>query len=83
MTKITKKRLRKSTWNTYSIRGYTHDVANDQASAGGVHLYQIRYTKHGWQKRVLQSNGRHEAYGEVSPVDYSEGAAAFAEAEAI
>lgn len=77
----TSKTLRKTTWNTYATRGYTYDVANDQASAGGVHLHQVRKTNAGWQTRVCQSNGRHEAYGPVSPVPDADGEAYFATAE--
>lgn len=74
--------IRKSQWNTYATYGYTYDVANDQASAGGVHLHQVRKTKGGfWQKRIVQSNGRHTAYGPVSPITEEEGEAAFATAQ--
>ena len=69
--------IKNSTWNTYRTLGYTYDVANDQASAGGVHLHQVRKTKAGWQKRIKQSNGRHVAYGPVSTMTDAEGAAAF------
>ncbi len=72
--------MRKSTWNTYKTRGYTHDVANDQASAGGVHHHQVRKTASGWQVRIVQSNGRHVAYGPVSPVSDEDGEAYFATA---
>ncbi len=77
---MTKTKLNKSTWNTYHTSGYTHDVANDQASAGGVHLHQVRKTRHGWQHRVYQSNGQHGAAGPVSLIDESEGEAHFATA---
>ncbi len=73
--------MRKSTWNTWATRGYTHDVANDQQSAGGVHLHQVRKTKAGWQARVEQSNGRFSSYGEVSPITNEEGEARFATAK--
>ena len=59
------KAVRKNNWNTYCTTGYTYDAANDQASAGGVHLHQIRKTRKGWQKRILQSNGQHQA---TSPI---------------
>ena len=49
------------TYTTVLTRGYTHDVANDQRSAGGVHLTQIRKTTDGWMMRIKQSNGRHSA----------------------
>lgn len=73
--------MRKSTWNTYRITGYTYDVANDQASAGGVHEHQVRRTKSGWQTRILQSNGRHSSFGPVSPLSDAEGEALFATAQ--
>ena len=79
MTVTTK--LRKTTWNTYYVGGYTHDVANDQSSAGGVHLYQVRKTKSGWQQRIEQSNGRHSAFSPVIPIDEQDGEAKFATAQ--
>lgn len=77
---MTKSALRKSAWNTYYTGGYTHDVANDQASAGGVHLHQVRKTKGGWQKRICQSNGRHQSYGPTERLTDTEGEAKFATA---
>jgi len=62
-----------SKWNTYYVGGYTHDVANDQSSAGGVHLHQVRKTSKGWQKRICQSNGKHQAYGIIEKISDSEG----------
>jgi hypothetical protein len=79
--KIMKTTISKTTWNTYRTTGYTHDVANDQASAGGVHHHQIRRTKKGWQKRICQSNGSHRAYGPVTTVDDATGEAMFATAQ--
>lgn len=73
--------MKKTTWNTYALTGYMMDVANDQASAGGVHLHQIRKTKAGWQRRVCQSNGRHEAYGPVSSISDADGEAHYATAQ--
>lgn len=73
--------MRKTTWNTYRTTGYAFDAANDQASAGGVHNHQVRHTRDGWQKRIEQSNGRHRAYSEVSPLSDQDGAAAFATAQ--
>lgn len=69
--------MKNTTWNTYRTTGYTHDVAQDQRSAGGVHHHQVRKTKNGWQKRIRQSNGRHESFGEVSAMTDDEGAAAY------
>jgi hypothetical protein len=73
--------IRKTAWNTYRTTGYTNDVANDQASAGGVHHHQVRKGAKGWQVRVCQSNGRHVSYGPVSPISDAEGEARFATAE--
>lgn len=74
--------MRKTTWNTYATTCYMYDVANDQASAGDLHLHQIRWHRqHGWQTRICQSNGRHSAYGAVSPAEDAEGAAMFATAQ--
>lgn len=75
--------MRKSTWNTYRTTGYTHDVANDQRSAGGVHHHQVRLAPSGaWQYRILQTNGRHRSIGVASVIDAAIGEANFAMAEA-
>jgi hypothetical protein len=74
--------IRKNAWNTYAIYGYTSDVANHRASQGGVHLHQVRHHPGGgWQKRIVQSNGRHEAAGPVQSIDDREGWALFATAQ--
>jgi len=73
--------MKKTTWTTYSTRGYSHDVANDPVSTGGVHHHQVRKTKSGWQKRILQSNGRFQAPGPVTAIAESEGEANFATAK--
>lgn len=73
--------MKNTTWNTYRTTGYTHDVAQDQRSAGGVHHYQVRRTKSGWQKRIKQTNGNYASYGEVTELTDAEGAAAFATAQ--
>lgn len=75
------KRIDKRRWNTYRTLGYTYDVANDQRSAGGVHLHQVRWAADGWQHRIEQSNGGHSAYSRVTPMDPADGAAAFATAQ--
>lgn len=75
-------KTRKDRWNTYDTRGYTYDVANDQASAGGVHLHQVRRSRNGWRRRILQSNGNHQAAGTVQNIEDAEGEALFAQAEA-
>lgn len=72
--------IRRDRWNTYATYGYTHDVANDQKSAGGVHHHEIRKTKAGWQTRICQCNGNHIAYGPVESVDDAEGESLFAQA---
>lgn len=77
---MTTTKLSKRTWNTYYICGYAYDVANDQRSAGGVHLHQVRRTKTGWQKRICQSNGQYESYGPVELIDDATGEAHFATA---
>ena len=73
--------MKKTTWTTYRTTGYTHDVAQDQRSAGGVHHHQVRKTAAGWQKRIEQTNGRFHSYGEVSAISDGEGEAAFATAK--
>lgn len=73
--------MSESKWNTYHVSGYTHDVANDQSSAGGVHLYQIRKTKKGWQKRICQSNGKHQSYGKVEKISEIDGIEKFNQVE--
>lgn len=69
--------MKSTTWNTYKTRGYTHDVAQDQRSAGGVHHHQVRKTKNGWQRRILQSNGTFSSAGEVESISDAEGAALY------
>lgn len=74
--------MNKHTWNTYDISGYTCDVANDQASAGGVRIHQVRQTRAGkWQRRILQSNGQHEAAGPTKPLSAAAGEALYARAK--
>lgn len=73
--------MKKTTWNTYRTLGYSYDVANHQASAGGVHLHQVRLTPDGWQHRICQSNGNYRSFGPVTPMEPAEGAAAFATAQ--
>jgi len=73
-------KLRKTNWNTFRTTCYTHDVANDQSSAGGVHHHEVRRGKSGWQYRITQSNGRSSASGPVEPMSDEDGEAAFATA---
>ena len=70
-------KIRRDVWNIYRTTGYTHDVAQDQRSAGGVHHHEVRRTKTGWQTRICQSNGRHTAYGPTKPVSDEEGERSF------
>ena len=73
--------MKKTTWTTYATRGYTYDVAQDQRSAGGVHYHQVRKTKTGWQKRIVQANGMHSASGPTSAISDADGEAAFSSAK--
>jgi hypothetical protein len=75
------KTLRKSSWNTYRVCGYTYDVANDQASAGGVHLKQVRLNKGEWQYRICQSNGNHTSYSETEVISIEDGLQKFEQAK--
>jgi len=72
---------RKDKWNSFAMRGYSHDVANDQTSAGGTHTHQVKKTKAGWLVRIRQSNGSHTAYSQSWPVSDLEGEAAFESAK--
>lgn len=68
-------------WNTYATTGYTHDVANDPPSTGGVHLHQVRRSRDGrYLHRIAQSNGGRVAYGPVEEMDAKRGSAAIAAA---
>ncbi len=73
----TKTYLTKGVWNTYRTTGYTHDVGNDQRSAGGVHHHQVRLTKAGWQYRIVQSNGNHRSIGKTEPLSREDGESRF------
>ncbi len=73
--------IRKTTWNTYRITGYTHQVGNDQRATGGVHVHQVRWTKSGWQRRTVDSNGRFESAGPVENISVGDGERLFADAE--
>lgn len=67
----------KRKWNSYHTCGYTYDVANDQRSAGGVHIYQIRKVKGGWEKRIVQSNGRFFGVGPTEKLSNEDGLSCF------
>ena len=73
-------KIQRKNWNTYSVTGYTHDVAQDQRSAGGVHLHQVRRSKRGWLERIQQRNGRYSATGEVHAISDLAGEEKFATA---
>ncbi len=68
-------------WNTWKTVGYSYDVAQDQASAGGVHHHQIKLGKAGWMSRICQSNGNHESHGPVVPIPAALGEAHFEQAQ--
>ena len=53
---------------TYRTPGYAHDVADDQASAGGVHHHCVRSTMSGFFKVIVQSNGNHQAESEPEKI---------------
>ena len=72
------KTIRKTTWNTYAVKGHAFDITGDRASAGGVHLHQVRQTRGGWQKRIVQSNGGRSSAGEIHPISDADGEAFFA-----
>ena len=65
--------MSKNKWTTYRTTGYTHDVANDQLSAGGVHLHQVRRNRNVWQTQICQTNARHISYGPTKEVSAAEG----------
>ena len=69
-------------WNTYRATGYTHDVANDPPSTGGVNLHQVRLAPDGWRYRIVQSNGKHRATGPVERLAAADGQARYETAKA-
>jgi hypothetical protein len=75
------KTIRRTTWNTFQTTCYTHDVAQDQRSAGGTHNRQVRWNGHQWEMRIRQSNGANEAYSQAWGVTDAEGEAAFEKAK--
>jgi hypothetical protein len=76
-----KTKIRRGTWNTYAITGYTHQVGTDASATGGVHVHAVRRGRSGWQKRTSDSTGRFESHGPVTPIAEDEGEALFARAE--
>jgi len=74
--------MRRDRWNDYATYCYTYDVAHDQRSAGGVHVYQVRRTRGGqWQTRIKQTNGMYTSYGQVTAVTPAMGEAHFVTAQ--
>ena len=68
--------MARTTWATYCITGYTHQVGTDSRATGGVHLHQIRCTRaNQWLRRIVDSTGRYRSAGLVSAVSASEGEA--------
>jgi hypothetical protein len=76
-TTMTTTKLNRGAWNTYAVYGYTHQVGTDGRATGGVHLHQVRRGRAGWQVRTVDSNGRFQSAGPVSPVTDAEGEAHF------
>jgi hypothetical protein len=74
-------KLFKSTWNTYRITGYTHQVGTDPRATGGVHLHQVRRGTSGWQTRIVDSNGRYQSAGPVASLSTIRGESLFAMAK--
>jgi hypothetical protein len=67
---------RRVVWNTYGI--YPYYVANDQRSAAGVHLVQVRRLKGGdWQERILKTDGTAQAPGPAYAISEAEGEARY------
>jgi hypothetical protein len=73
--------LKRSTWNTYRVTGYTHQVGDDPRATGAEHLHQVRKGRDGWQRRTVDSNGRFTSPGPVTPLTDAEGEAMFATAQ--
>lgn len=70
-------------WNTYAIRGYTHQAGTDSRATGGVHRLEVRRLPSGaWQRRTVDSNGRFASPGPAEPIATAEGEALFATAQA-
>lgn len=75
--------MRKTTWNTYKVRAYSHDVAQHAPSTGGAHCHQVRRTAAGWQWRIMQVNGKHVSYGASQPIAADDGEACYLIAKAL
>lgn len=74
------KSITRTRWNTYRVTGYTHQVGDDGRATGGVHLHQVRKSGQYWQRRTVDSNGRHTSAGPVSPIPADQGEALYATA---
>lgn len=70
--------MRRDVWTTYRTTGYTHQVGTDPRATGGVHFHQVRKTSTGWQKRIIESNGRYESTSPIQQLDAAEGERYFA-----
>lgn len=68
---------RKNAWNTYAVRGYTHQVGTDHRACGGAHLHQVKRLPSTWAVRVVDSNGRFRSAGPARPVSAAEGECLF------
>jgi hypothetical protein len=69
--------MKRNTWNTYKITGYTHQVGTDPRATGGVHLHQVRKATSSWQVRIVDSTGKFKSPGPVSPIGSDAGEALF------
>lgn len=60
---VDKKILKKEEWNTTRVTGWVPGIINDEKSAGGQHLQQVKLTPEGWLRRMVQINGEHVCEG--------------------
>ena len=75
--------MKKTTWNTYRISGYTYQVGDDPRACGGVHRHEVRCTRaRVWQVRVVDSNGRYSSPGDAMEVSEAEGLEFWVKAQA-
>lgn len=65
--------VRRDQWTTYAVTGYTYQAGTDGRATGGVHLHQIKRLRRTWAKRIVDSNGRFESAGPVTPVAEADG----------
>jgi hypothetical protein len=80
--------LVRSVWNTYMADECHHTCKDDgmigtnPLACGGVHLYQVRWTIKGWQRRILEVMGGVSSSGLISPISEEEGRTLFERAKA-